>query len=207
MKGNSVMKKWYTTLKQIDKHTEREEYYFKRFWETLLKGLNKTKADDEPLHILKILDIVGWDDATLVLECFEGVDKELTLFAVELARERVDVFDDEAEKQKCLDVLSVAERYAYGNATKEELASARELARKSDWESAWSAGWANKLNSSKRLWKSVKRKKRACNHFSNYWLTQTETHMNKHCGFLLFIFPLFLDGVGAWLLQSFESLY
>lgn len=56
----------YTTLNKIKAHNP-----CKNGWKKLLKNLNKTTADDEPLAILAILDSNGLDDA---LWCFRAVD-------------------------------------------------------------------------------------------------------------------------------------
>ncbi len=51
-----------TTLNEIRAHSPCEGG-----WEKLLKHLGKTKADDEPLHVLTILESNGLDDATWCL--------------------------------------------------------------------------------------------------------------------------------------------
>lgn len=81
----------------------------------------------------------------------EGIvdDKTLRLFAVGCARRVQHLMTD----QRSLDALDVAERYANGNATKDELnaaraaasasasASARAAASASAWAAAWDAAW------------------------------------------------------------------
>ena len=54
-------------------------------WKTLLNGLSKTKADDEPLHLLEILRINGEEDALWALRAFSKEDCQI--FAVGAARQ------------------------------------------------------------------------------------------------------------------------
>jgi hypothetical protein len=67
----------------------------------------------------------------------EGIvdDKTLRLFAVSCARKVQHLMKD----QRSIDALDVAERYANGNATEDELAAARQAA----WAAAaaWQAAW------------------------------------------------------------------
>jgi hypothetical protein len=64
----------------------------------------------------------------------EGIvgDKTLRLFAVGCARKVQHLMED----QRSIDALDVAERYANGNATKDELAAAWEAAREAAWDAA-----------------------------------------------------------------------
>jgi hypothetical protein len=52
-----------TTLNKIRAHSPCHDG-----WEKLLRGLNKTQPDDEPLWIDQILNINGLDDAVLKTE-------------------------------------------------------------------------------------------------------------------------------------------
>ena len=90
-------------------------------WKKLLANLNKTQADDEPLNIATILDSNGLTDALLCLRTVEGKEKELRLYAVWCARQVQHLMAD----QRSLDALDVAERFANGEATQEELTNAR----------------------------------------------------------------------------------
>jgi len=67
-----------TTLKKIRAHGPCKDG-----WEQLLKHLGKTKADDEPLSILTILDSNGLDDALWCLRAVDGHEREMRLFAVD----------------------------------------------------------------------------------------------------------------------------
>jgi len=113
-----------TTLNQIREHSPCEEG-----WKKLLKSLNKTKADDEPVSIVQVLDSNGLDDALWCLRAVKGHDREIRLFAVWCARQVEHLMTDERSKQ----ALVVAERHANGEATEAELAAA--------WDAAWAAAW------------------------------------------------------------------
>ena len=125
----------HTTLNKIREHDPCREG-----WEKLLAYLGKTKADDEPLSILTILDSNGLDDALWALGAVDGHDRELRLFAVWCARRVQHRMTD----QRSLAALDVAEQYANGLATDEQLAAARDAA----WDAAraaavtWAAVWA-----------------------------------------------------------------
>ena len=123
-----------TTLNKIREHRPCTSG-----WEKLLYYLGKTKADDEPLSLLTILDSNGIDDAIWCLRSVAGRDREIRLFAVWCARQVQHLLKD----QRSLDALDVAERYANGEATEAELKDAWTAA--SAAEAAWaaaSAAWA-----------------------------------------------------------------
>ena len=118
----------YTTLNQIKSHRPCTEG-----WQTLLKALGKSKADNEPLPLSFILKSNGLDDAIWSLRCLQGADKELRLFAVECARQVQHLMTD----PRSLAALDMAEKFANGQATYEEL----EIARNAAWTAA-DAAWA-----------------------------------------------------------------
>ena len=103
-------------------------------WENLLTHLGKTKADDEPLDLLTILDSNGMDDALWCFRAVEGCDKEIRLYAVWCAQQVQHLIKD----PRSIDALDVAERFANGTASNEELAAAGAAA----WAAAWDAAWA-----------------------------------------------------------------
>lgn len=135
-------------------------------WEKLLRTLGKTKADDEPLSLITILDSNGLDDALWCLRAVDGHEKEMRLYAVWCARQVQHLMKD----QRSLDALDVAERFANGKATENELnaawdaagdasgdasgdaaraaagdaarAAARAAARDAARAAAWAAAWA-----------------------------------------------------------------
>lgn len=104
-----------TTLNKIREHKPCEYG-----WKKLLAYLGKTKADNEPLAITTILDSNGLDDALWCLRAVEGHDREIRLYAVWCARQVQHLMTD----KRSLDALDVAERFANGQATEDELAAA-----------------------------------------------------------------------------------
>ena len=70
----------------------------------------------------------------------EGIvdDKTLRLFAIACARRVQHLMTD----KRSIDAIDVAERYANGNATEDELYAARAAARDAAWYAAWDAAWA-----------------------------------------------------------------
>jgi hypothetical protein len=152
-----------TTLNAIRKHGPCEEG-----WKKLLKNLGKTQADDEPLSIVTILDSNGLDDALWCLRAVTGHDREIRLYAVWCARQVKNLMTD----PRSLAALDVAERYAQGLATDEDLRTARDAAwaaaraaagaaaaaavgdaaRDAAWNAAWDAAWdAARLSQGARL--------------------------------------------------------
>lgn len=142
-----------TTLNKIRQHSPCSEG-----WTKLLKNLNKTKADDEHLSLLTILDSNGLDDALWCMRAVEGFDKEIRLYAVWCARQVQHLVID----KRSIAALDIAEKFANGEVTKEELDAARDAASAAAsssardaasaaawdsasaaaWDSAWDAAWA-----------------------------------------------------------------
>ncbi len=112
-----------TTLNRIRKHRPCKEG-----WSKLLTYLGKTSADDEPLEISAIVKSNGLDDALWCLRAVEGEDRKIRLFAVWCARRVQHLMTD----PRSLKALDVAEAYANGTATLEELKEARDAA----WDAA-----------------------------------------------------------------------
>lgn len=125
-----------TTLNKIKDHSPCSEG-----WQKLLTNLGKTKADDEALSILAILDSNGLEDALWALCAVDGYEKEMRLFAVWCARRVQHLMKDE----RSIKAIDVAEAYANGNATQQELDAVRdaawEAARSSARGAAWGAAW------------------------------------------------------------------
>ena len=117
-----------TTLENIREHLPCSDG-----WAKLLTYLGKTKADDEPLSVVTILDSNGLDDALWALRAVDGHDREPRLYAVWCARRVQHLMTD----QRSIDALDVAEQHAKGQATDEQLAAARSAA-----EAAWASSWA-----------------------------------------------------------------
>jgi hypothetical protein len=109
-----------TTLNKIRQHSPCVDG-----WSKLLRHLNKTQADDEPLSITTILDSNGVDDALWCFRAVDGYDREIRLFAVWCARQVQHLMED----QRSIDELDVAERFANGQALRQELNAAWDAAR------------------------------------------------------------------------------
>jgi len=128
---------WTTTLNAIREHSPCKDG-----WEKLLKHLGKTKADDEPVTLLTILDSNGLDDALWCLPAVEGKDREVRLYAVWCARQVQHLMKD----ARSIAALDVAERFANGDATESKLAAARaaarDAARDAASDAARDAAWA-----------------------------------------------------------------
>ena len=112
-----------TTLNSIRAHSPCGDG-----WAKLLRHLNKSAADDEPLLIKTILDSNGLDDALWCLRAGEGHDREMRLYAVWCARRVQHLMLNPSS----VSALDVAERYARGRATYQELVAA-------EWEAARAA--------------------------------------------------------------------
>ena len=104
-----------TTLNQI-----RDKNPCPDGWKKLLSHLGKTRADDEALSIITILDSNGLDDALWCLQAVKDHDREMRLYAVWCARQVQRLLTD----RRSLDALDVAERLASGLATDSELNAA-----------------------------------------------------------------------------------
>lgn len=105
-----------TTLNKIREHGPCEDG-----WEKLLKHIGKTKADDEPLPFAVIVESNGLEDALWCCRAAPEYDKDWRLYAVWCARQVESLMTDERIKR----ALDVAERYANGKATDEEMEAAR----------------------------------------------------------------------------------
>jgi hypothetical protein len=108
-----------TTLNNIRKHDPCANG-----WEKLLKYLGKTQADDDPLPYSVIVESNGLDDALWCCRAEPRYDSDWRLYAVWCARQVQHLMSDE----RSVAALDVAERHATGQATDEELESARAAA-------------------------------------------------------------------------------
>ena len=130
-----------TTLNRIRKNSPCKEG-----WSKLLTYLGKTSADDEPLEIATIVQSNGLYDALWCLRSVEGEDRKIRLFTVWCARRVQHLMTD----PRSLQALDVAEAYANGTATLEELkeakdaawAATRAAARNAAWSAARAVAWA-----------------------------------------------------------------
>ena len=122
-------------------------------WKKLLNHLGKTGADDEPLSLLTILDSNGLDDALWCLRAMPEHNKHWRLYAVWCARQVQHLMTD----ARSVAALDVAERYAHGTASNQELAAAwaaaraaaRDAARDAAGDAAWAAAWAAALDAAR----------------------------------------------------------
>ena len=129
-----------TTLNRIREHDPCVEG-----WKKLLQHLGKTEADDEPLPFSVIVESNGMTDALWACRTVPEHDREWRLFAVWCARQVQHLMTD----QRSHDAINVAERFALGAATKNELDAARDAAwsavRDAARDVAWSAAWSAAL--------------------------------------------------------------
>lgn len=123
---------YYTTLNKI-----RTNQPCSDGWKKLLRNLKKTKSDDEPLSIITILDSNGIEDAIWCLHTVDSIDRDARLFAVWCARQVQHLMPD----QRSINALDVAERYATGEATDDELFAAWSAARDAVWYAVSDAAW------------------------------------------------------------------
>ena len=131
-----------TTLNKIDALNPCDDDR----WEKLLKHLGKTQPDDEPLTYLTILESNGLDDALWCCSVEPKYDKEWRLYAVWCARRVQHLMTD----PRSLKALDVAEAYAYGNASDEELRAAQAEARLAS-AAAWATSSISARATSARL--------------------------------------------------------
>ena len=110
----------YTTLNAIRAHGPCESG-----WTRLLEYLGKTKADDEPLQFLTILESNGLDDALWCCRAAPEHANMWRLFTVWCARQVQHLMTD----PRSIAALDVAERHENVNATDSELAAAWAAAR------------------------------------------------------------------------------
>ena len=124
------MTQLYTTLNKI-----RACHPCESGWTKLLKHLGKTSADDEPLPFSVIVESNGLDDALWCCRAAPEYDREWRLFAVWCARRGQHLMTD----SRSVEALDVAERFANGLATTQELAAARDAAGAAARDAAWDA--------------------------------------------------------------------
>ena len=105
-------------------------------WETLLRGLGKTKADDKPLHLLEILEINGIADALWCLRCWPEYSLWWQLLAARFARDVWHLMFDERSRR----AVEAAEMHSFGQETDEELFALMISAKHAAWDAAAVAG-------------------------------------------------------------------
>ena len=132
-----------TTLNKIKGYNHCDESW------KLLTHLGKSEPDDETLSLLTILESIGLTYALWALRGVEGQDRDIRLFAVGCARRVQHLMT----YQKSIDAIDVAERFANGQATEQDLVDAVDAAADGAWtfsacaalnaahKFAWSAAW------------------------------------------------------------------
>ena len=108
-------------------------------WRHALRNpaVKKIRADT-PITVRQIVETVGLNDALWCLRAMPGHDDKWRLFAVSCARRVQHLMTD----PRSVAALDVAERYALGQATDEELAAASDAARDAASDAARAAAWA-----------------------------------------------------------------
>ena len=117
---------------------------------------------DTPIPLSRILDIRGLDDTLWCLCCIipedeAARDKLARLLACDYAEHVAGFWVAPAGVSwQPRDTIEVARRYAYGNATQEELAAAESAAGSDAWSSAWSSALSAKsiAESAEREWQA-----------------------------------------------------
>ena len=138
-----------TTLNRIHEHEPSKDG-----WKKILAGLGKTAADDEPLPFAKILEINGLDDALYWCRAEPQYAKEWRLLMVVYAR-GVEHLNTHPTVKNAIDV---AERYANGKATDEELYAAKaavfsvRAAKSAARDAAMAAGNAARAAAGDEVW-------------------------------------------------------
>ena len=95
------------------------------------------------MSLITILDSNGLNDALWCLRAVEGHDKEIRLFAVWCARQVQHLMTD----PKSIEALDVAEAFANGTASQDELKAA--------WDAAWDAAGAAASDATWAAWAAV----------------------------------------------------
>ena len=128
MRYNSI-----TTLREIRTHEPCQNG-----WQKLLKHLGKTRADDEPLHLMTILESNGFDDATWCLRA-DSLDQLSRHFQAWCADQVLHVF--EAEHPNDARVRDQIAMLRNDDASPEERAAARAAAWNAAGAATWVAAW------------------------------------------------------------------
>ena len=134
------MTKYTTTLNRIRAHSPCGLDPRKK----PLEGYQKLKSflgpgygDDTPIPYVVIAESNGLDDALWCCRAEPQYDKEWRLYAVWCARQVEHLMTD----QRSRDVLDVAEKFALGDASQEELDAARTVAWAVALDAAGDAAW------------------------------------------------------------------
>lgn len=118
-----------TTLNEIREHSPCADG-----WEKLLKHLGKTKADDEPLDLLTILESNGLDDTLWCLRA-KSLDRLSRHFHAWCADQVIHHF--EAERPNDTRVRDQIAMMRNDDATPEQRDAASAAASAAAWDAAW----------------------------------------------------------------------
>ena len=121
----------YTTLNAIRQHSPCEDG-----WQKLLKYLGKTKADDEPLSLITILDSNGFNDALWCLKALPSeLQNKIILLGCLYAERVLPIWEKYYPEDKRPHIaIETARKYTRGEATLTELEAAWAAA-----DDAWAA--------------------------------------------------------------------
>ena len=129
----------YTTLNAIRQHSPCEDG-----WQKLLKYLGKTKADDEPLSLITILDSRGLGDALWCLRALPSeLQNKITLLGCLYAERVLPIWEKYYPEDKRPHIaIETARKYTRGEATLTELEAAKDAAKDAASAAAWAAAAA-----------------------------------------------------------------
>lgn len=130
-----------TTLNRIREGSPKSGRACEDGYAKLLKTLGKTKADDEPVTLLQVLDSNGLDDTLWVLSHAMPDDRLARHFQAWCADQVLHLF--EAERPNGTRVRAQIAMLRNDGATKEERAAAWAAARdaRDARDAAWDAAW------------------------------------------------------------------
>jgi hypothetical protein len=120
-----------TTLNKIRAHG-----LYADGWTGLLKNLGKIEADDEPLPFSVLVEASGLDYSLRCTKSAPEYNEEWRLFAVWCAKQVEHLLEN-----RSITLFDIAERFAHGSASYEELDAAKHAAR-AIAESARAIEWA-----------------------------------------------------------------
>ena len=126
-----------TTLNRIREGSPDSGRACEEGWTKLLETLGKTKADDEPIDLLTVLDSNGLDDALWVLSYAMPDDRLARHFQAWCAEQVLYLF--EAERPNDNRVRAQIDTLKNDDATDEERAAARDAAGDAAWDAARAA--------------------------------------------------------------------
>ena len=127
----------YTTLNQIKNYSPCSEG-----WQKLLKFLNKTEADDEPIDMLTILESNGLSDCLWAFKCTPEHNNIYRLIAADFAESVLHIYEKEYPNDNRPRLAIQASRdYANGVIDAAARDAARDAARAAAGDAAWAAAW------------------------------------------------------------------